>query len=135
MTLAFAIACGGLVTAAARVGIDDNPPGILLAYLACMAGIASVVHPWTLARWYLRLSYGSVAAFVLFAVLYNVLAALARIGSGIYQRHVLEPLAVASFFIALLLCPAGLLVGIVGALRASIRTRGHAPGERGRGRS
>jgi uncharacterized membrane protein YccC len=37
--------CGLLAIAAAAVGIDDNPPGILLAFLAATAFVLAFVHP------------------------------------------------------------------------------------------
>ena len=49
-TLILLVICGLLAIAAAAVGIDDNLPGILLAYLAATAFVLAFVHPWRSAR-------------------------------------------------------------------------------------
>jgi hypothetical protein len=45
-TLILLAICGLSAIAAAAVGTDDNPPGILLAYLAATAFVLALVHPW-----------------------------------------------------------------------------------------
>jgi hypothetical protein len=38
--------CGLSAIASGVVGISDNPPGILLAFLAAAAFVLGFVHPW-----------------------------------------------------------------------------------------
>lgn len=42
--------CGLFTIGAAVLGIDDNPPGILFAYLAAFAFVLAFAHPWQTAR-------------------------------------------------------------------------------------
>lgn len=127
-TLELFVLAGGLAIAAAMVGLDDNPPGLLLALFACMAAVAAFVHPWRAARAFGFLAGGSVLGFGLFAVLHNVFEAVAGQSPSALATYVLQPLGVIAFFVALLLCPAGLLVGIIGAFSMFVRGRRHSPG-------
>jgi hypothetical protein len=118
-------AAGGVVAlGAVAVGISDNPPGIALAYLAVIALVLAFVHPWRSVRRFLFLILASVLGFVVFAVLHNLLDVIAdSAGAGGALRGVAEVLGAAAFLTALLLCPAALLVGTVGALSAFIQDR------------
>lgn len=64
--------CGLLAIAAAAVGIDDNPPGVLPAYLAALAFVRAFVHPWRTAGQFRRLVYASVLGAVLLIVLAGI---------------------------------------------------------------
>jgi hypothetical protein len=123
-TLFLLVICGLLAIAAAAVGIDDNPPGILLAFLAATAFVLAFVHPWRTARQFRFLLYASVLGLALFAILYNVFAAVAHNSAtaGALQ-NLLQGLAVAAFFLATLICPAALIVGAVGSVAMFIRSR------------
>jgi len=123
-TIILLVICGLLAIAAAAVGIDDNPPGILLAFLAGTALVLAFVHPWRTSRQFMRLLYASVLGFVVFAILHNVFDVIASNlgGSGLVQ-DLLNGVGTALFLIAILVCPPGLLVGVVGAVVMSIRNR------------
>jgi hypothetical protein len=116
--------CGVLAIAAAAIGIDDNPPGLLLAYLSASAFVLAFVHPWRTARQFRFLLYASVLGFALFAILNNVFAAVAHNSAtaGALQ-NLLQGLAVASFFLATLICPAAFIVGAVRSVAMFIRSR------------
>jgi uncharacterized membrane protein (UPF0136 family) len=58
--------CGLLAIAAAAIGIDDNPPGVLLAFLAATAFVLAFVHPWRTARKFMFLLLASFLGFVLY---------------------------------------------------------------------
>ena len=118
------VICGLLAIAAAVVGIDDNPPGILLAYLAATAFVLAFVHPWRTARKFVYLLLASVLGLVLFIILNNVFAAVAHnpTTAGALQI-LLQGLAVAAFFLATLICPAAFIVGAVGSVAMFIRSR------------
>jgi len=118
------VICGLSAIAAAAVGIDDNPPGILLAFLAATAFVLAFVHPWRTARQFRFLLYASILGLALFAILNNVFAAVAHNSAtpGALQ-NLLQGLAVAAFFLATLICPAAFIVGAVGSLAMFIRSR------------
>jgi hypothetical protein len=109
--------------ASALVGLNDNPPGLLLALLACMAALTAFVHPWRTARQFGYLVLISALGFGLSAVLHNVFEALADQGTTAVSRYGLQPLGVTAFLVATLVCPAGFLVGIIGAIVMFIRSR------------
>ena len=49
-TFVLLVICGLLAIAATIVGINDNLPGILLAFLAAVAFVLAFAHPWRSAR-------------------------------------------------------------------------------------
>jgi hypothetical protein len=121
--------CVALAAAAAIVGIGDNPPGLLLAFLSASAFIVAFVHPWRASKKFKRLIYASGLGFVVFAVLHNVFEGLAsKAGVSGLVHGLLGGVGVAFFLVAILLCPPGLLVGAVGAIVMSRRERHSQPG-------
>lgn len=123
-TLVFLGVCAACAIGAAVVGISDNPPGILLAYLAATALVLALVHPWRTSRPFKRLLYGSVLGFVVSAVLHNLISGIASgsAGTGPLAR-LFEGLAGFFFIVAVLLCPPALLIGAAGAVIAFFRDR------------
>ena len=123
-TLILLVVCGLLAIAAAAVGIDDNPPGILLAFLAATAFVLAFVHPLRTARQFRLLLYASVLGLALFAILNNIFAAIAHNSAtaGALQ-NLLQGFAVAAFFLATLICPAAFIVGTIGSVTMFIRSR------------
>lgn len=114
--------------AALIVGISDNPPGIILAYAACFGGIAALTTGWNRPRPFLILAVLAVAGFVVFALLHNAFYALADVGSGLpVVPSVASALSVVAFFLAVLVCPAALVVGLAGALKTWLQRRRPAP--------
>ena len=102
---------------AAVLGLDDNPPGLLLAFLSACAAGAAFVHPWRSPRSFRRLIYWSVAGFLLSAFLHNALYAAASVpGLPPLARGIFNGAGVLSFFSALLVFPPLFVVGVVGAL-------------------
>jgi drug/metabolite transporter (DMT)-like permease len=77
-TLILLAICGLSAIAAAAVGIDDNPPGILLAFLAATAFVLAFVHPWRTARKFIFLLLASILGFVLFIILNIILDTVAQ---------------------------------------------------------
>jgi len=114
-----------LALAAVWVGIDDNPPGLLLAFLSATSLVLAFVHPWRSAQPFRRLIYASGIAFIVFGILHNVFDALASLdgGSGLADGLLIGA-SIVCFFIAILLCPPALLVGAVGAVTMSMRNKG-----------
>jgi hypothetical protein len=109
-TLLFLVICGALAAAAAAVGTSDNLPGQSLALLSAMALVLAFVHPWRTSRRFLLLTGASVLMFAVSTVLSNVFGD-GSVAGGVF------------FFIAIWLCPAGLLVGIIGALGTFVTSR------------
>ena len=124
-TLILLVICGLSAIAAAAVGIDDNPPGILLAFLAATAFVLAFVHPWRTARQFRFLLYASVLGFALFAILNNVFAAVAHNSAtaGALQDLLQSPVADAVSIIIAMICPAAIIVGAVGSVAMFIRNR------------
>ena len=109
------------------VGISDNPPGIGLLFLSAILLVTAFVHHWTETRRFRWLAIASLIGFPVFAILHNLLYALGELTAGVpVIPMVLEFLHAASFMVALILCPAGLAVGIVGAIATIIRARHQA---------
>lgn len=124
-TLILLAICGLSAIAAAVVGIDDNPPGILLAFLAATAFVLAFVHPWRTSRQFRHLLYASALGFVVFGLLHIVCEAIASNGGGLgLVQDLLNGAGAVFFLIAVLVCPPGMLVGAVGAVVMSIRNRG-----------
>ena len=125
----FAI-CGVLAAAAATLGSDDNMPlGPLVALVSASAFVVAFAHPWRTSKQFLRLAGASFLGFFVFAILHNVFGAVASMAgvSGLVH-NLLGGAGVAFFFVAILLCPSGLLVGAVGAVVMSRRERHSQPG-------
>lgn len=122
-TLILLVTCGLLAIAAAALGIDDNPPGILSAFLAITAFVLAFAHPWRTSKQFLRLFYASILGLVVFGLLQigfdTIISNLE--GSGLV--HDLLSACAAFFLIALLVCPSGILIGAIGAVVMTIRKR------------
>ena len=116
--------CGLLAIAAGTVGIDDNPPGIFLAFLSACAFILAFAHPWRAPKQFLYLIAASGLGVIVFGVLHNVFEVIAGRsgGSGLFYE-LLSGASVVSFLLAILVCPIGVLVGAIGAFVTSIWNR------------
>jgi hypothetical protein len=118
------VALGSLATTGALlVGISDNPPGIALLYGGMVCLVLAAVCRWQRPKSFLLLLAFSALGFVVFAILHNLLYALGEMTALTWLKAILEALHVAAFLIALLLCPVGVLVGLVGWVAAVFRSR------------
>jgi len=102
------------MVAAMIVSIPDNPPGIILAYISSVLFILAFTHNWKKPKPYILLLISSVFSFVLFAVLHNVFEV---IGKGTFW----EVIGAFFFLLAIFLCPAGIIIGIVGSIITAIK--------------
>ena len=120
--------CGLLAIAAAAVGVDDNLPGVLLAFLAATAFVLAFVHPWRTAKKFVLLLLAAVLGFVLYIALNIVLDTAAQDpATAGALRHLLQsPVVEALSVIIAILCPAAFIVGAVGSVAMFIRNR-HRP--------
>jgi hypothetical protein len=124
MTLILLAICGLLVIAAVVVGIDDNLPGILLAFLAATAFVLAFVHPWRTAKMFMFLFLASVLGFVLYIILNIILDTAADASSaGALQDVLQSPVTNAFSIIIAMVCSAAFIVGAVGSVAMFIRSR------------
>lgn len=107
--------------AAAVMGIDDNPPGILLAFLAITAFILAFAHPWKTARQFIRLLIASSLGIFVFGALVIAcdILSLKFTGSSLVSG-LLNFISTISLTIVLV-CPSGILVGAGGAVLRAVR--------------
>ena len=125
MTLILLAISGLLAIAADAAGIDDNPPGIFLAFLAATAFVLAFVHPWRSARKFIFLLFASILGFVLYIIL-NIILDTARPGSGnsgTLQDLLQSPVVNAFSIIIAMICSAAFIVGAVGSVAMFIRNR------------
>lgn len=115
--------CGLLAISAGIIGINDNPVGILLAYLAATAFVLAFVHPWRTAKQFRRPLYASVIGLALFVILNNIFAAIAHSSTTACAiQKLLQGLAVVAFFLGTLIFPAALIISAVGLVAMFIRS-------------
>ncbi len=132
LTGLFMAACCVSAIAAGVIGVDDNAPGILCAFIAATALVLAFVHPWRAPKRYGLLLLGALLCFVLSGVLHNVFHAVAgNMENARMLAKFLEGLGVATFLLAVLICPPAALVGLVGSL--TMLARKHHPQKHARG--
>jgi energy-coupling factor transporter transmembrane protein EcfT len=124
-TLVLLAVCGLSAMASAVVGIDDNPPGALLALLAAIAFVLAFAHPWRTARKFVFLLLASVLGFVLFIILNIISDSIAQNPgtSGTLQNLIQSPAYDTLNLIFAMICPAAFIVGAVGSIAMFIRGR------------
>ena len=117
--------CGLLAIAAVVVGIDDNPPGILLAFLAATAFVLAFAHSWRTARKFMFLLLASVLGLVLLIILNIIFDSVTQnpATSGALQDLIQSPAINALNLIVAMICPAAFIVGAVGSVAMFIRNR------------
>jgi len=127
LTVIFLAACCISAIAAGVIGIEDNAPGIICAFIAAVALVLAFVHPWRTTKQFSLLLLGAVLCFVIFGVLHNVLHGIAgNMESAQVLPKLLEGLGIAAFLLAVLVCPPAFFVGLVGSITMLIRKH-HRP--------
>jgi hypothetical protein len=124
-TLILLAICGLSAIASAVVGIDDNLPGILLAFLAAIAFVLAFAHPWRTARKFMFIILASVLSFVLFVTLNIMFDSVAQdpTTSGALLYLIQSPAINALNLIIIMISPAAFIVGTVGSVTMFIRSR------------
>ena len=122
-TLILLAACAGLAAAAAALGVDDNPPGLLLAFLSAGAFILAFAHPWRASKKFRSLALASLLGLVVFTALQIGLDLFFNPGSAAPVPAWLDGLINLITTAAILLLLAGLLVGGIGELIMRWRER------------
>jgi hypothetical protein len=120
-SLILLVVCGVFAFGASILGIEDNPPGIALAFFSTIAFILAFIHPWRTSKQFRYLIYGSGLSFVVSVILHNVFEGVASKMGGSGLVHTLLSGAGVVFFFIALVCPIALLVGCIGVLITSIR--------------
>jgi hypothetical protein len=125
MMLILLAICGLLAIAAVFMGIDDNLPGVFLAFLAATAFVVAFVHPWRTTKEFMFLLLASILGVVLFIILNIVLDTIAqnRATTSALQNLLQSP-AINAFGIAIaMICSAAFIVGAVGSIAMFFRNR------------
>lgn len=113
-----------LIIAAFIVGIADNPPGAVLLYAGTFALILTIAHRWREVKKFTILTVASIIGIPIFVVLHNLLEVLGEKSADITLfYYLLTGLSVISFMVALIVCPAGLIIGIIGIVVLTFRKR------------
>ena len=130
-TFVLLVICGLLAIAATIVGINDNLPGILLAFLAAVAFVLAFAHPWRSARKFIFLLLASVLGLILFIILNITLDLTAQnpATSGALRDLIQNPAMEALNVVIAMLCPAAFSVGVIGSVAMFIRSRRQVKGE------
>jgi len=122
-TWLFAAVAGVSLGAALIIGVSGNVTGLALCYIAAGSVILSFAHRWRKAWCFVILLTSSALGFVLGVLLHNFLYALSQMAADIPGlKQALELLHVVFFLFAILICPAGLLVGAVGTAWVCLKT-------------
>jgi uncharacterized membrane protein (UPF0136 family) len=124
-TLILLLICGLLTIAASSLGVDDNPSGILMAFLAATAFVLAFAYPWRTARKFMFLLLASVLGFVLFIILNIIGDTIAQnpATSGALKNLIQSPAYHVLNLIFAMICPAAFIVGVVGSIIMFIRSR------------
>jgi hypothetical protein len=126
-TLIFLVICVLFAFSATSIGIDDNPPGVLLAFLSATVFILAFAHPWRTTRKFIFLLLASIIGFILFVILNIILDSIAQnpATSSATRNLTQSPTTDSLVLIISMLCAAALLVGTVGSVIMLIRNRRH----------
>jgi len=94
-----------ILVIALLVGISDNPPGIVLLYLAVLLMMLSVVQNWRSIKKFLILAATSLIGVPAFSILHNLFEALAELNSDILLLNSAgKVLSGLCFLIAVIVC-------------------------------
>lgn len=128
-TLILLVICCLSAIASTVVGINENPPGILLALFAAVTFVLAFSHPWRTARKFMFLLLAAVLGFVLFIIVSIVSDSIVQnpASSDALQNLIDSPVNEALSIIFVMLCSAAFLVGVVGAVVMFIRSRSQKP--------
>lgn len=123
LTLVFLVIGGLSLAGGLFVGIADHLPGLLLVYGAVTSFIMAFAHRWREPRKFFFLLGLSFLSFIVFAVLHNVFYAIGEGSNVSWVTSLMDVLHIGSFLVAVLICPPGILVGLIGYFIAGFRAR------------
>jgi hypothetical protein len=114
----------GLLMLALVFRVRSNTLGLALLYLGVTALLLAVVHRWRRPKPFLILALSSLVGYPVLVVLHNFFYAIASFNTEVPPlRWPAEFLHVACFLGAMLLCPAGLVIGLLGAVVSAVAFR------------
>jgi len=124
----FLLAAGVSFAVTLIVGVADNPMGIGLLLLSIVLVVAAFVHHWRRPRPFVKMAIFSLAGIAVFAILHNVFYAFGELSRDLpVLPAIFDVLHVASFLIAIIVCPAGVVTGLLGAIITRLLGRGGRP--------
>lgn len=124
-TIALLGICGILSIASTVVGIDDNPPGVLLALFAAIALVLAFVHPWRITKKFLFLILVSLLGFVFFIFLNIISDSIVQnpATSRMLRNLIQSPVNDALSLILTMIFSATFIVGVIGSVAVFFHNR------------
>jgi hypothetical protein len=110
------LAAGAVALAVAfLIGIDENLLGLLLLLAGSVLLILAYIYRWQEVKKFKYLTFLSIPGFFVSVILHNVCEALAnsKLEAGIF-KSIFIGLSVAFFFVAIIVCPAAVVAGLMG---------------------
>lgn len=106
-----------LVIVAIVMGITDNVPAILVLFTGIVLFVATFIHIWRRIRSYLILALIFALAFPIFVVLHNIISGISGlITENVWLISILGFFDAFAFILAVIICPAAVIAGLLGAL-------------------
>ncbi len=126
-TVLWAVVGAALLMLALVFRVEGRAFGLGLLYGGVTALILAAAHRWRRPGPFVALLVAGAIGFPVFSILHNGLWAMARLAEWApLLRWPLEALQVASFMIALFVCPPAVVVGALGAVATLIAGRRRA---------
>jgi len=123
-TLLLLILSAVLISTAFLIGVSDNITAIIVLISGILLLVAAFIHIWKKIKSYLLFALVSALAFPLFVVLHNVFSGLADLISGkLWLVGILNFLDAFTFVLAVIICPASVVAGLLGALILFIKEK------------
>jgi len=123
-TVILLVAGAAFIGLASIVGVSDNPPGIVLLYLAGITIVLAGTHRWRNPRSFGLLLIASAVGFVLNVLIHNFSEVGAvRIAQFPVLAALLGGVSVVTFFLGVIVCPMGGVVGVLGGIVTGLRSR------------
>ena len=119
------VLCAITAIASVVVGIDDNLPGVFLAFFSAIAFVLAFSHPWRTTKKFIFLLLASVLGFVFFIILSIISDSIAQnpASSVTIQNLLQSPVLEALYLILAMICSAAFIVGVVGSVVMFFRHR------------
>ncbi len=113
-----------LIVLALIIGINDNPPGVGLAYLGLILVAFSCTHHWREASRFGTLFAVAVISFPVLVLLHNIFETInENVGPIIVITQLFQGISVISFVGAVMVVPAAGMVGLLAGLFYLIKSK------------
>ncbi len=117
MTIGLLVGAAAVFSVSQLVWDPDgpNPLGLALMFLSAGLLVAAAICQWRRPKSFARLALWSLVGLPVFAILHNVFYGVGEIAKDVpLLPMVFEYLHVAAFIVAIVLCPVGVVIGVVG---------------------